>query len=146
MQIVEFRLEFYEDVVDMYYSFMVELFGDKRKINPKYFYYKAVQDWILNKQHIVLVVSKGDVVGFSKCFIDDMNGLTEPIYNADICYVKEKYRNTRAGYLLYHNGYNMAKELNLTLVANARVENGVDKMIEKHFDLERMFINYEGKK
>ena len=144
MKLRQFNLNDYEEVVHMYYDFMIEVFGDKRKISPIYFYYKAVIDWINTSKHIIVVEKDNVLCGFSMCFIDEANGLTQSIYNCETCYVKPKYRKTKAGFLLYNNGVNVAEELRLNILANGRVENGVDKMIEKHFNLESMFINYEG--
>ena len=146
MYLREFNLDDYEEVVDMYYDFNVEVYGKFRKINPKYFYYKIVIDWINTEKHIVIAVNnENKVVGFSLCFIDEVSGLTEPIYNCGIAYVKPKYRNTRASYLLYKNGYSKAQELNMNIYSSARIENNVDKLMTKHFNLKPKFINMEGK-
>lgn len=136
----------YEEIVDMYYNFMIEVFGDKRQITPKYFYYKLVIDWINSSKHIVVATKDDKVLGFTLSYIDTNSNLTEPIYNGEIAYVKKEYRNTKAGYMLYKNVVNVAKELNMNLVANGRICNGIDKMIEKHFKPEAMFINYEKEK
>jgi hypothetical protein len=73
MTLLSFRLEFYEDVVDMFYDFTTEIFGDKRKINSKYFFYRQVDKWIEDKRHIVLAVDNEDIVGFSMCYKDINN-------------------------------------------------------------------------
>jgi len=143
MRLIPFSLEFYEDLVDMHHKFVMEVFGDKRRISPKYFFYKEVQKWIQEGHEIVLVVNDSEVAGYTMSYIDDYNGLTEPVYNGEIAYVKPEYRKTRAGYLLYNNVSQRAKDLNLNIMANGRVENMVDKMIEKHFSAEKTFITFE---
>ena len=145
MKLRQFTLDDYEEIVNMYYEFNKEIFSSNRNISPKYFYYKQVIDWINSNKHIIIAENKGIIYGFSMCFIDEFNGLTNPIYNCEICYIKPEYRKTKAGYMLYNNGESMANELGLNILANGRVENGVDKMIEKHFNLQSMFINYERK-
>lgn len=146
MYLRQFNLDDFEEVVDMYYNFNIEVYGKFRKIGSKYFYYKAVTEWINTDKHIILAVNnENKVVGFSLCFIDDVGGLTEPIYNCGIAYVKPQYRNTRASYLLYKNGYSKAQELNMNIYSSARIENNVDKLMSKHFNLEPKFINMEGK-
>lgn len=145
MKLIEFQLQYFEDLVDMYYKFNTEVYGSFRKIGSKYFYYKAVQKWIDEGKHIVISInSELKATGFSLCFIDDFEGLTEPIYNCGICYVKPEYRNTRASYLLYNNGFNAAKELKLNIYSSGRIENNVDKLMNKHFNLEPKFMNMEG--
>ena len=139
----KFTLKDYEELVDMYYSFCIEIYSD-RKIGYKYSFYKAVDSWIQKKNDIILAVDGDAIVGFSMCYVDNMDGLTEPVYNADMAYVKEEYRKSRAGYLLFKNGYDYANDIGLKLVSLGRVENGVDKMIEKHFDLKKKYIMFEG--
>lgn len=144
MTLDKFTLDDYEEVVDMFYELNKEFYRDIRTISPKYFYYKAVINWIADKKHIILCKDKNGVtVGFTLSYIDDVNGLTETVYNGEIAYIKPKYRNTRAAYLLYNNVASVAKELKLNLSSNSRVENGVDKMIEKHFTTNKVFSNYE---
>lgn len=146
MYLRKFTLDDYEEVVDMYYEFIKEVFGDIRQLSPKYFYYKKVIDCINSKKHIVLSVSDvGVITGFSLCYVDEFDGLTNPVYSCEIAYVKPTYRNTKSAYMLYHNGSKVAKELGLNLITNGRIENGTSKMMEKHFSLDAKFINFERK-
>jgi GNAT superfamily N-acetyltransferase len=131
----------------MFYNFTREIFGDKRRVNPKYFFHKEVQRWIEEGKDIVLAISdNGDVVGYSMAFVDKNQFLTEAVYNGEMAYVYPEYRKTRAAFMLYKNVVEYAKEQNLNLVANGRVENGVDAMIEKHFDCNKTFVSYERRK
>ena len=142
MKLYNFTLQDYEELVDMYYEFTKSVYT-KRKIGEKYFFYKTVNEWISSRKNIVIVKKDGIIVGFTMAFINDNGGMTEPVYSAEIAYVKPEYRKTRAGYLLYKNSYNFAIEKELTLVANGLVTNDVSNMIRKHFDMEEMFINFE---
>jgi len=144
MIIREITLNDYEEVATMYHRFITEVFSEDRKISLIYFCYKMVIDWINDKKHIVVAEKNGVICGFSLCFVDDFNGLTEPIYNCDIAYVKPEYRKTRAAYLLYHNAYNIAKELGLNIHSQGRIENGVKDMMIKHFNLKEKFTVLEG--
>lgn len=142
IQLRKFRLDDYKEVVDMYYEFTKEVYPN-RKIGPKYFFYKKVSEWINDSKDIILAIHNEGIVGFTLAFIDDTSGITEPIYFGEIAFVRPEHRKTRAGYLLYKNVSNYAKEKELTLVANGLATNGVSDMIEKHFDCKRMFINFE---
>lgn len=150
MTLIPFSLELYEDLVDMYHSFISEVYGSKRRLNSKYFFHKEVQHWIDARKEIVIVANQDNVIGFSVSYIDNMSGMTEDVYNGDIAYVKPEYRKTKAGYLLYKNILARAEELNMNLVGNGRVENGVDMMLVKHFSdgsgTEHMFSVYERRK
>lgn len=143
MNIRKFNLDDYEQVVDMFYELNKEVYDGIRKISPIYFYYKAVIGWINDGKHIVVAEYNNQLVGFTLAYIDDVSGLTEKVYNGELAYVRPKYRNGRASYMLYNNVVSFAKENNLNLVSNSRVANGVDKMVEKHFSPEKMFINFE---
>lgn len=145
MKLFNFMITDYEEVVDMYYEFTKEIYPD-RQVGYRYFFYKEVMKWINHGNDIVVAKSNGDIVGFSMAYVDDNNGLTETIYNGVLAYVKTEYRKTRAAYLLYNNMYSLAKEKNLTVIANGLVTNGVSDMIKKHFDCKEMFINFERNK
>lgn len=143
MMLRKFKADDYEELVDMFYDFSVEVYTN-RKIGAKYFYHRAVQEWVRDDKDIVVALDKDKIVGFSLAYIDDTKGLTEPIYQGDICYVVPEYRKTRAGYMLYKNVYNYSKELGLPISANGRIANGVDKMLVKHFNAKAKFILFEG--
>ena len=145
MTLFDFMITDYEEVVDMYYEFTKEVYPD-RQIGYRYFFYKEVMKWINHGNDIVVVKNDNGIVGFSMAYVDDNNGLTEPIYNGVLAYVKPEYRKTRAAYLLYNNVYSLARDKNLIVNANGLVTNGVSDMIKKHFDCKEMFINFEGKK
>ena len=149
MRLIPFSLEFYEDLVDMHYAFITEVYGDKRRINSKYFFHKEVQSWIDNRREIVLAVSNCKVIGYSLSYITDLSGLTEPVYKGEYVYVVKDARKSRAAYLLYNNITQRAKDLNMNVSGGGRAINGADKMLEKHFGdgsgQERMFSTYERK-
>lgn len=138
----KFSLGDYEDVVDMFYEFCKEVYNN-RKIGYKYAYYMIISDWIKNKCDIIVAEDEGKIIGFTMSRIDNMNGLTEPIYNGEYAFVYKEYRKTRAAYLLYKNVVDYAKQIGLKLVSNGRVENGVSDMIQKHFGVEPQYIIFE---
>lgn len=144
MNIRKMNIDDYEEVVDMFYSFITEVFSDKRKISPKYFYYKEVMSWINLNKDVIIAYKDSTIVGFSMCYLDEFNGLTERVYTCEYAYVKPEYRNSRAAYMLYNNAYSYGKEKGLNIVTNGRIQNGVSNMMAKHFDLKEQFINYEG--
>ena len=150
VRLLPFSLELYDDLVDMHYKFITEIYGDKRRINSKYFFHKTIQSWIDNRREIAIAVKDSEVVGYSLSYIDDMGGLTEPVYKGEFIYVKEYARKSRTAYLLYNNIIERAKELDMNVSGGGRADNGADKMLEKHFGdgsgKERMFSTYERKK
>lgn len=145
MYLRKFQLEDFEELVDMLYAFTKET-NEGLKLNPKYFYYKQVIFMINSKNNdVVLAVNKdGIICGFSYCRLDTMDNLLEAFYNCEYCYVKPEFRKTRAAYMLYKNSYKYAIEKKLTLRVSGRIENGVAKMIEKHFMLEPKYTLFEG--
>lgn len=139
----KFTLDDYEEVVQMQYDFFTEIYPD-RKISPKYFYYKAVQNWINDKKDIVLAINgKGTITGMSVSFVDEGESLTEPIYTTITLYTKPEFRKGKTSYLLLQNMSNYTKEINISWMSNCRIDNDTDKMIEKHFDCKRVFTNLE---
>ena len=144
MTLHNFLLSDYEEVVQMYHDFTAEVYPD-RKIGQMYFYYKSVIEWIATKKDIVIVKKDDTIVGFTMSYVDANGGLTEPLYQGVIAYVKPDYRNTRAAYLIYKNVSDVANEKKLTLVSSCLVSNGVSDMVQKHFQCEEMFISLERK-
>lgn len=132
----------FEEVVDMYYEFTKEVYPE-RTVGERYFFYKEVMQWINNRRDVILAKKDDTIVGFSLGYKDDNLGLTNPVYNGVIAYVKPEYRKTRAAYMLYKNISSLAEERGLTLMANGLVTNGVSNMIKKHFDCKEMFMNFE---
>jgi len=138
----KFKLSMFEEVVDMYYDFNKEIYTN-RKIGEKYFYYKIVTKWINSDCDIIVSLDKDIVTGFSLCYKDDNSGITEAVYQCDVAYVKPEFRKGRSAYMLYKNAKSYASEIGLKVSCNGRIENGVDKMIEKHFGLRPMFTLFE---
>ena len=138
----QFQINDFEELVDMYYEFTKEVYHN-RKIGDRYFFYRSVQDWINSKRDIVIAEDNGKILGFSKCWIDDMGGLTEAMYQCDFAYVKPLHRKSRVAYMLYHNANEYATKIGLKISSQGRVENGVSEMMSKHFGLEAKFIVME---
>jgi len=138
-----FKLDDFEVLVDMYYAFNKEVYPNRR-IGQKYFFYKAIQEWVAQGADIVMSVVDDNLSGFSMCYEDDFGHLTQSVYQCDICYVKERYRKGRSAYMLYNNSYTYAKEKGLIVNVSARVENKVDKLVGSHFDLTETFKTFEG--
>ena len=139
----KFNIDDYEELVNMYYNFTKEIYSS-RKIGSKYFFYRKVSDWINASYDIILAKDGSKVVGYTLCHVDDMLGLTETVYDCEMAYVKPEYRKGRAAYLMYKNAYAYAKEKGLTITSLGRIENGVDDMMIKHFNLKPMFTLLEG--
>lgn len=137
----KFQLSDYEELVDMFYEFTKECYKD-RKIGIKYRFYERVNQWIDNKYDIILGLKDDDIIGFTLCY-KDMSGLTEPMYIAEIAYVKPEYRKSRIGYMLYMNSFNYAMEIGMNIETRSRVENNVDKMVAKHFNVKPTYIQFE---
>lgn len=138
-----FKLDSYEELVSMFYDMYCEIYHD-RKIGLKYRYYQKVIEWI-EKNHNIIVCYKDNIaVGFTLSYMVQ-DGLTEPYYFGELAYVKPEYRKTRASYMLYKNVVNYAEELGMLLVSNSRIENGVDSMVQKHFNTTPTYITVERK-
>lgn len=143
MTIRKFQVDDFEELVEMYYNFICEVHHN-RKIGAKYFFYRKVMEWINKGLDIILADDNGKLAGFTLAYIDDMKGITEPVYQGDMCYVKPEYRKGRAAYMLYKNVYNYGKEQGLLVTSNGRIENGIDQMVIKHFNAKPTFQIIEG--
>lgn len=120
--------------VTMMYKELVKIIYSTRKIGEDYFFYRTVMGWVQAGKDIVVCEKDGELCGFTLGYIDDMGGITETIYNAEVAYVKPKYRKTRVAYMLYTNVANYVDEMGLALQSCAFIgnnENKVDQIQQK---------------
>lgn len=142
MDLLRYDEVFFEDVVGMYFDMTKEIYPHKR-IGNKQNFYREVDSWTLNGSDLTLVISKGDVVGFSKSFVDYHHGLWEPDYHTELLYIKPDYRKTRALSVLANDIVRLAKSNGLDNSINARVDNGFAELIKKHYNTISSFIKLE---
>lgn len=145
MKIRRAEIKDFEEVVEMYYCLIKDVYPH-RPTKARLFFYNAVIKWVENSCDIMVAeADNGEIAGFTLCYIKD-EGIYDPYYFGDIAYVKPEYRHSKASYLLYRSGSDMAKELNMALVAKAYVGHGnknkVDQIQEK-FGMKPQFVEYE---
>ena len=139
------ELDDYEDVVDMYYDFYIEIYPN-RNINHKYFFYQVVASWIKDKKDVILIERDGEVIAFTLSYVNMNSGLTDKFYFAEAGYIKSEYRKTKAAYMLFKNISDYAEENSMNLSGTFFLENGTSDMVKKHFDCTETFINLERKR
>jgi len=143
MNIINYNQVFFEDLVDMYYEMTKEIYSHKHIGNKQMFYREIDRITNDNQYHIVLAVSNGKVVGFSKSYIDYHSGLYSPDYYTELLYVKPSNRGSKALYMLAKNIDLYAKENGLDNVINARIDNGFSETIKKHYNTISSFEKLE---
>ena len=132
MKLLPYNQVFYEDVVEMFYDMTKEIYPD-RTIGFKQNFYRDVDKWSLDANvDVVMVVSDKDVIGFSKSFVDDNRGLTEPHYYTELTYIKPEYRKSRATFMLIDNIDKYANEMNVANVMHVRIDNGWSDTLTKY--------------
>lgn len=138
-------IEEYEQVVDMFVTLINDVYPQRIK-RERIFFYKSVLNWVNSGCDIMVAVADGgELAGFSLCYIKD-EGIYDPYYYGDIAYVKPSFRNSKAAYLLYKSGSDMAQELHLPLVAKAYIGNGGRNrvgQIQEKFGMKPQFVEYE---
>ena len=143
MKLIPYNQAFYEDVVNMYYDMTKEVYPHKHLGNKQLFYREIDRISNDNHSHIVLAVSGGKIVGFSKSYVDFHAGLYTPDYYTELLYVKPSNRGSKALYVLAKNIESVAKENGLDNVINARIDNGFSETIKKHYNTVSSFIRLE---
>ena len=129
-------------LVEMYYDLIGYAYPNReRKSIDKY--YKAVQEWYeqpgLNR---VRIVEKDDVpVGFSLATYVNAGGLTEIYINAEVTYVKEEYRNTKAAFLLYNDVYRFAQDEEMGIESTSTPASS--PIVQKRWGANHMFNHFE---
>lgn len=120
----------FEEVVKMYHSLVVEIYKN-HKIKPIQYFYTNVIRWLEFKYDIIITEHNGKITGFALGFIDAMGGIVDDYYQAEIVYVKPKYRKSRSAYLLIHTLVNYADNLGLLIAANASEVTESSKIVNK---------------
>ena len=114
----EYRESDFEEVVEMYYQMVLEVYPH-REFKPKQHFYKNVLYWIANYYDIIVTEDDGIITGFSMCFVDNMGGITDDYYQGECIYIKPEYRKGRSAYLMYHTNMNVADSMGYILSTNA---------------------------
>ena len=143
MELRKAEYDDYEAIVAMYYD-LVETVYPERKLAPMMYFYKLVASWFddQNANHIRVVEKDGELVAFSLATFDNVQGVTETVYHADIAYVKPEYQKTRAGYLMYMDIVNWSIQNGFVLQTSAIPETGADDIIEKRFNSNLRFRTF----
>lgn len=116
------------EIVAMYKD-LVKIVFPNRKIGSDFHFYNVVISWINAGHNIVISENNGKISGFYLSYVDDMQGLTEPVYYVAELYIKPQYRKTKAFYLMFENIKASAKAKKMKLVCDA-VE-GITPIYEK---------------
>lgn len=107
IEIIKAPLSAYEEIVDMYVD-LIDITYPKRVKKEKFFYYRNVYNWFVGNSDIYVTVKDRVITGFLLMTIDDVDGVTEKVLNAEIVYVKPEYRNGKSSYLLYNKVIELA--------------------------------------
>lgn len=134
----------YESIVEMYIDLIKTVYPE-RKLAPKMFFYAQVYRWYEEKLHLRVVEKDNEIIAFSLCTFDNVNGVTETFYHADIAYVKPEYQKSRAAYLMYMDICQWAVENDYGLQTAAIPETGADKIISKRFNSKLRFQTFAQK-
>lgn len=125
----------YESIVEMYIDLIENVYPERKKA-PKMYFYNQVFRWFdeQHANHVRVVEKNGELVAFSLATFDNVGGVTETIYHADIAYVKPEFQKSRAAYLMYMDIVGWAIDNDFVLQTAAIPETGADKIIAKRFN------------
>jgi hypothetical protein len=114
----EYKESDFEEVVQMYYNMIIEVYPH-REFKAKQFFYNNVIRWI-DSNYDIIVTSKDDIItGFALCYFDNMGGICEDYYQGECIYVKPEYRKGRSAYLMYKSVMIYADNSNFLISTNA---------------------------
>lgn len=143
MKLLPFSTVFYEDVVNMLYSMVMEA-NPEKIIGSKQNFYRLVDGWTKDdNMDIVLVCTDTDVIGFYNALVNDNRGLYEANYFVENFYIKPNKRKSRAIYMLFKNIEKYAHSLGLLVSAKFRIDNGFAELIKKHYNVNSKLIQID---
>lgn len=130
----------FEEIVDMYYKMIHEVYPH-RQFKSKQYFYRNVMRWLDLNYDIMITEKDGVITGFCMCYYDSMGGICDDFYQAECVYVKPEYRKTKSAYLMYHSVMIYADKMGLLISTNAAETTESHKISDK-FGL-KLFSHYE---
>lgn len=123
---------------------LIQTVYPSRRIAPTDRFYSLVVDWFVQDYKVSVAENDGEILGYSLIGSHDAGGVVEKYLDAEVVFVKEAYRNTRAAYLLYKVGYDLAEELNMGIMSTSNPDSA--PIVEKrgaihtfnHYELARI--------
>ena len=127
-------IEMYQDLIKWVYP--------KRAHGSYEDFYDFCTDLILtDTKYVFVTYNEQEITGFSVIGFDDAGGLTEIVVNAEVAYVKEAYRKTKAAYLQYMKVYKYAQQTRMGLMTIANPSSA--EISAKRFGSEVLFTHIE---
>lgn len=141
MKIREANIGDLREIVEMYQDLIKWVYPNRGHSS-----YEAFCDFCVellsSDTKTVYVTYKQDVItGFSVIGYDNGGGLTDIVVNAEVAYVKEPYRKTKAAYLQYMKVYKFAQESKMGLMTIANPTSA--EISAKRFGSETLFTHIE---
>jgi len=128
------------ELVEMYID-LVTIAYPTRRIAPQIIFYEIVVNWIGKNHRVMVTYNDIEITGFSYTGYNNAGGLTETMLDAEITYVKEQYRKTRAAYLIYNDVFEFAIESNMGIMSTSTPESS--PIVSKRFGAEHTFNHWE---
>ena len=127
-------------IVDMYHKLLEVAYPD-REIASYLTLYKIVLSWFNEDDRLRLVLADKNVAGFSLVRFNNAGGATEMILDADITYLYEEFRKTRAAYIMYTDIVDYATRCDLILMSTSTPESS--PIVEKRWGARVTFNHLE---
>jgi len=137
----EFRSTDVGEVAAMYKLMCIEVYPH-RTFNKMQHFVDNVEYWHRNNYDIMVSEDKGEVTGFSMCYVDDMGGIVDDYYIAECLYIKPGYRKGRSAYLLIKQGERVAEANSYMLSTYASENTEMSRLYDKR-ERYKVFTKYE---
>jgi len=128
------------ELVEMYMD-LVSFAYPTRMRAPKIVFYEIVLEWFTRKDRIRIVENGEESVGFSLVTRHNAGGAVETYLDAEVTYIKEKYRKGRGAYLIYNDVFEFAKKMGMGIMSTSTPDSS--PIVNKRFGAEHAFNHYE---
>lgn len=140
MVVRDFIQSDFNEVVDMYYKFMHEVYPNRHFKEKKHFE-KSINLWIDLNYDIMITEKDGQITGFSVCMFDNLGGITDNFYTMEVIYVKPEYRKGLSTYTLVNFAVNYAESLGMIFEGLASEVTDSSLITSKHGT--KLYTKYE---
>lgn len=128
------------DLVEMYMDLITYAYP-YREYAPKIVFYEIVLSWFASEDRIRIVENDTEKVAFSLVTMNNAGGATDSYLDAEVTYVKEKYRKGRAAHMIYNDVYQFGIEVGLGIMSTSTPDSS--PLVDKRFGSKHTFNHYE---
>ena len=144
MSIRQIDINTSEDVIKeitLMYMSLIKIVYPDRIHSAETVYKGIVLRWLVQQQRVSIIEKENEIIGFSVIGWHNVGGATDWYLDAEISFVKEEYRKSRAAYIMYKDGIDYAISEGLGIMSTSNPDSS--PIIQKRYNSKHLFNHFE---